>query len=131
MPKVSLAFFMVAPVYGLIGMVWGVIMGATNDHAMSPAHAHLNLLGLVLMSIMGTFYALAGARASARLAWINFWLSNAAIVIMIPTLTQVLTATPDQMPTLIPIISIGELLAVLGLGTFLASVVSVWRAKDA
>ena len=49
MPRVALAFFTVAPIYGLIGMIWGIVMGATEDHALSPAHAHLNLLGMVLM----------------------------------------------------------------------------------
>ena len=63
-----------------------VVMGASGDHSLSPVHAHLNLLGLVLMGVMGAFYALAGAAASSKLAWTNFILSNIGVVVMIPTL---------------------------------------------
>ena len=131
MPKVALAFFTVAPIYGLAGMIWGIIMGATQDHSMMPAHAHLNLLGMVLNAIFGTFYALAAGRVSTRLAWANFYLSNAAVLIMIPTLAQILTVGDANAGKLIPIITVSEALAVLGLLTFLAAVVSLWRAKPA
>ena len=127
MPRVSLAFFTAAPIYGLIGMVWGIVMGATNDHGMMPAHAHLNLLGMVLNAIFGTFYALAGARVSSRLAWANFYISNAAVLIMVPTLAQILTVGDANAGKLIPIIVVSEILAVVGLLTFLASVVGLWR----
>ena len=71
MPRLSLAFFSAAVVYGVIGMVWGGVMGAHNDFVTAPAHAHLNLLGWVGLALMGTFYALAGPRAPIRLGWIN------------------------------------------------------------
>src|SRR3954469_24572482 len=91
MPKVSLAFFTVAPIYVLIGMFWGMYMGGSGDHGMAPAHAHLNLLGFVQMSIFGTFYALAAGKYSETLARLNFGLSNAAVVIMIPVLVLILS----------------------------------------
>jgi hypothetical protein len=127
MPRVALAFFTVAPIYGLTGMIWGIVMAASQDHGMSPAHAHLNLLGLVLNGIMGTFYALAAGRVSTKLAWGNFLLSNAAVLIMIPTLAQILTVGDANAGKLIPIITVAEILAVLGLLTFLVSIVSLWR----
>jgi hypothetical protein len=128
-----LAFFTVAPIYGLAGMIWGIIMGASGDHQLFPAHAHLNLLGLVLMAIMGTFYALAGERVSHRWAWANFFLSNAAVLIMIPTLAQLLSIGENNPAAarLIPIISVSEVLAVLGLLAFFVSILSLWRAKPA
>ena len=127
MPKVALAFFTVAPIYGLIGMVWGVVMGATGDHGLMPAHAHLNLLGLVLMGVMGAFYALAGDRVSGKLAWANFWLSNFGVVVMIPSLVIILGG--DE--SVIPIITIGEAAAVLGLAAFLLAVLGLWRTRSA
>ena len=127
MPKVALAFFTVAPIYGLVGMVWGAVMGATEDHTMMPAHAHLNLLGLVLMAIMGTFYALAGQRVSQRLAWANFGLSNLGVLLMIPALTVILGG--DQSG--IPIIMAGQAFAILGVVVFLLAVVSLWKAPPA
>jgi hypothetical protein len=131
MPKVALAFFTVAPIYGLVGMVWGIAMAAQQDHMMLPAHAHLNLLGMVLMAIMGTFYALAGAGVSSKLAWANFYLSNAGVLIMIPTLAQILKVGDANAGKLIPIITVSEALIVLGLATFLLAVLSQWRTKPA
>lgn len=55
MPRVSAAFFAMGVVYLLLGMSWGMHMGASEDFAMAPAHAHLNLLGWVTMAIYGHF----------------------------------------------------------------------------
>ena len=90
MPRVSTAFFAVGVVYVLIGMLWGMDMGASGNHAALPAHAHLNLLGWVTMALYGTFYALARGQYSTRLAWTNFVLSNIGVIIMIPFLARLL-----------------------------------------
>ena len=71
MPKVALWFFAVAPLYVLVGMGFGIFMGATMDFSLAPAHAHLNLIGWVTMALYGTFYALAPA-APQKLAWTTF-----------------------------------------------------------
>ena len=133
MPRHALAFFTVAPIYGLAGMIWGMIMGASGDHGMLPAHAHLNLLGLVLNSIMGTFYALAGAKASSRWAWLTFVLSNLAVLIMIPTLAQILVLGEGNAAAakLVPIIVVSEVLAVAGLLAYLVSILGLWRKPAA
>jgi sorbitol-specific phosphotransferase system component IIBC len=129
MPRVSLAFFTVAPIYGLAGMIWGAIMGASNDHGMMPAHAHLNRLGMVMMAVMGTFYALARDQVSAKLAWANFVLSNVAVLIMIPTLAKILQVGDANAGKLIPIIATSEVIAILGLLCFFVAILSCWRAK--
>ena len=36
-------FVFTASIYVSIGMVWGIVMAATGDHILAPAHAHLNL----------------------------------------------------------------------------------------
>ncbi len=86
MPRVSAAFFAAASVCLLLGMSWGIQMGATENFTMMPAHAHLNLLGWVTMALYGTFYALTPNTLSPRLAWINFTLSLLGVVLMIPFL---------------------------------------------
>ena len=86
MPRVSAAFFAAASVCLLLGMSWGIQMGATENFTMMPAHAHLNLLGWVTMALYGTFYALTPNTLSPRLAWINFALSLLGVVLMIPFL---------------------------------------------
>jgi hypothetical protein len=124
MPKVSLAFFTVAPIYVLIGMGWGMYMGASGDHTMSPAHAHLNLLGFVQMGLFGAFYGLAAGKYSERLAWVNFWLSNFAVVYMIPLLAIILAGNES----IAPAITVGELAAVAGMAVFLIQVLRVRKA---
>lgn len=40
----------------LVGVVIGMYMGMTQNFIASPAHAHLNLAGGVLMMLAGLFY---------------------------------------------------------------------------
>ena len=115
MPRVSAAFFTGGALCVLVGMFWGMHMGQANDFQLAPAHAHLNLLGWVTMALYGTFYALTAQTMSPRLAWINFVLSLAGILIMIPSL-----ATSNKY--LIMAMTLGETLSVLALLTFLISV---------
>jgi hypothetical protein len=124
MPRVSLAFFTVAALCGLTGMVWGSYMGMHQDFTLSPAHAHLNLLGWVTLSIMGVFYMLAGERAQGRLAWVNFALSASGVVVMTPLLAQLLMGNT----AIGPMMAIPEILVIGGMLTFIASIVRVWRA---
>ena len=67
MPRVSLWFFAVAPIYVLIGMGFGIFMGATENFTLAMAHAHLNLIGWVTMALYGTFYALAREASTSSL----------------------------------------------------------------
>lgn len=123
MSRIALACFTVAPIYGLIGMVWGSYMGVSGDHTMSPAHAHLNLLGMVINGMMGAFYAFAGDRVSARLAWASFWLWNIGIIVIIPILTVILTGNR----AVALFILIGEVSVILGMIAFLANVARLWK----
>jgi hypothetical protein len=122
MPRVSLWFFAIAPVYVLIGMGFGIFMGASENFTLAPAHAHLNLIGWVTMALYGTFYALA-REASQKLAWAVFWLNNVAVAVMFPSLAMVLTQG-ESSPFLLPLI-ISEFLALIGMLCFAFSVWSV------
>jgi hypothetical protein len=121
MPRIALWFFAVAPIYVLIGMGFGIYMGASMDFSLAPAHAHLNLIGWVTMAIYGTFYALA-KDASRLLARITFWLNNVGVCIMFPSLAMVIRFG-DQSSFILPLI-ISELLA---LGAMLCFATSVWQ----
>src|ERR1700744_4367420 len=95
MPRVSAAFFAMGVVYVLIGMVFGMWMGAHHDFATAPAHAHLNLVGWVTMALYGTFYALTPDSLSPKLAWTHFLVSTIGIVVMIPSLFLLLSNGND------------------------------------
>jgi len=127
MPRVSLAFFTVAALCGLTGMIWGTWMGVHQSFELAPAHAHLNLLGWVTLAIMGTFYVLAGERAAGKLAWVNFALSASGVVVMTPMLAHLLMGNE----ALGPLMAIPELLVIGGMLAFIASIVRAWRRPAA
>jgi len=54
----------------LLGMLAGIAMGIQQDFTLAPAHAHLNLVGGVLLFLFGLYYRLvpeAGTSALAKL----------------------------------------------------------------
>lgn len=126
MPRVSSAFFTIAALCGLAGMIWGSHMGMSGDHSLHPAHAHLNLVGWVTLSIMGGFYALPGAPKAGVLAWINLALSSAGAVLMAVLLPQVLMQKMSGQ-----IMIAAEVPTILGMICFLISVISSWRKPAA
>lgn len=126
MPRVSSAFFTIAALCGLAGMVWGSHMGMSGDHSLHPAHAHLNLVGWVTLSIMGGFYALPGAPKAGVLAWVNLALSSAGAVLMAALLPQVLMQKMSGQ-----IMIAAEVPTILGMICFLINVLSSWRKPAA
>lgn len=95
MPRVSAAFFAVGIVCVLGGMLLGMHMGATHNMLLTPAHAHLNLVGWVSMALYGTFYALERETILPRLAWLNFFVSTVGILVMVPSLILFLNGGND------------------------------------
>lgn len=126
MPKL---FFLAAASYIIAGTIWGVYMSTTHDFTTSPAHAHLNLIGWVSMSIMGGFYALLGRDTPAWLVKTNFALSNIGVLCMISGMTLLFTGLVP-LPKLVPLIAIGELSVVGGFISFFGAVVLSLRAAN-
>ena len=52
----------------LAGMSFGLWMGGANDFTLAPAHAHLNLVGWVTLSLYGLMHRAFPALSSAKLA---------------------------------------------------------------
>ena len=119
MPRVSAAFFALGVVCVFFGMLWGMKMGASEDFAMMPAHAHLNLLGWVTMALYGTFYALTHASLKPRLAWTNFALSAIGVAVMIPSLALYLGSHDAKY---VPGLLVGQAATFLSLLVFAVSV---------
>lgn len=114
-------FQIVAVVYGLAGMAWGLQMGISGNHTMMPAHAHLNLFGWVGLSIMAAFYrSEAGRKAPARLRGLNFLLAAAAPPVFAAALARELSGGGGAEP----IIALGSVLEILGVATFGAAVIA-------
>lgn len=66
----------------IAGMAMGIGMAATQNHAIMPAHAHLNLLGWVSLFLFGIFYERRPALDTSRLAMIQVYLWTVGTVLM-------------------------------------------------
>lgn len=51
-----------------LGMLAGIVMGIKEDFALATAHAHLNLIGGVLMFLFGFYYKLVPLAGKSGLA---------------------------------------------------------------
>ncbi|TNF21612.1 MAG: hypothetical protein EP318_06570 [Rhodobacteraceae bacterium] len=91
MISISKWFFATAALCALCGMIWGIQISASNDHTLSPAHGHLNLVGFVALSIFGGYYALTPQAAQTRLAVIHLGLALAAVALLTPGIILALT----------------------------------------
>lgn len=108
-------FFTAAAIFALIGMVWGIQMSATHDHTLSPAHGHLNLIGFVIMSIFGIYYALTPT-AAGRFAVVHFALTVATVVVLIPGIVLAIAERGEVLA------QIGSILGVVTMAWFLVVV---------
>ena len=48
--------FRIAVLFVITGMIVGVYMAASHNHALGQAHAHINLIGWVSLFLIGLFY---------------------------------------------------------------------------
>jgi len=71
--KASILSFRAAVLLVIVGMIWGIVMGISEDHSTMPAHAHLNLLGWVSLFLFGIYYRLHPMADRSRLAFIQVW----------------------------------------------------------
>src|SRR4051812_49606476 len=80
--KASDLSFRAAVLMVIAGMIWGLVMGITQDHSAFPAHAHLNLLGWVSLFLFGIYYRLHPSvdRSRAALIQVGIWSLGTAIM---------------------------------------------------
>ena len=116
MNGVSRWFLSLAALFALIGMAWGIQMSATQDHMLSPAHGHLNLIGFVAMSIFGFYYALT-PQANGRLAIAHLVLTVLAVVVLTPGIAMAISGTGETMA------KVGSVLAILAMAIFAYTVI--------
>lgn len=80
--KASVLSFRAAVLMVVAGMIWGIVMGISQDHSTFPAHAHLNLLGWVSLFLFGVYYHLHPAIDRNRLTFVQVWVWIAATIIL-------------------------------------------------
>lgn len=117
MQPIPRLYFATAAVFALIGMIWGIVMSATADHSLAPAHGHLNLVGFVMIAVFGTYYALVPKATEGRLALIHYGLTVLTVIVMAPGIVFAINEDGEVLA------KIGSVLAVLTMLIFLYVVV--------
>ena len=96
------------------GMIWGIVMGISQDHATLPAHAHLNLLGWVSLFLFGIYYHLHPAVDRSALASLQVWVWITGTIIM--TIGVALVHSGHEIGD--PIAAVSSLVVLVDLLTF-------------
>lgn len=94
----SRRWFLCSISYLVIGIGMGVFMGASQDHSLFPAHAHINLLGWVTMVLTGLLYRSFPAAAESALARWHFWLYQLAVPVMLVAVVAIYLGHPEADP---------------------------------
>lgn len=115
MKGIATLFVGTGAIFAVIGMVWGIQMSATQDHSLSPAHGHLNLIGFVIMTLYGLYYAVTPA-ARTGLAKMHYLLTLVAVVVLVPGIVMALTQSGEVLAKL------GSVLTLLSMLTFVYTV---------
>ncbi len=68
-------------IFLILGMIWGIEMGIRQEFSLAPAHAHFNLVGGVLLFVVGLYYRMVPAARDSALAQWQSWLHIAGAVL--------------------------------------------------
>lgn len=113
MKGISLGFLLVGLVSVTIGMVWGIYMAKTGNHVTSPAHAHLNLIGFVIMAIAAFYYHNVPAAAEKMLAKIHLGVAVLGEVLIVPGIAMAVTGKGETLAAIGSFITLAAMLIFL------------------
>jgi hypothetical protein len=108
----------------LVGMLAGIAMGVEQNFALAPAHAHLNLIGGVLLFLFGLYYRLIPAAGATTLAKVQGWLHMIGAIVFPAGVAVVLLKGPSFEAAPIA----GSLIVVAAMALFVAIVFRTSRA---
>ena len=123
MNTLATRFYLAAGIFALCGMVWGIQMSATGDHSLSPAHAHLNLLGWVSLAIFAVFYHLVPEAAESLLAKVQAGVALIGLALIVPGIVMALTQSGETLA------KIGSVLTIVSMLLFIGVVVTKGRKR--
>jgi hypothetical protein len=79
----------------LFGMLAGIGMGVEQNFTLAPAHAHLNLVGGVLLFLFGLYYRMVPAAGTTTLAKVQGWLHMIGAILFPAGVAVVLLKGPS------------------------------------
>jgi hypothetical protein len=117
----------IASLYLLVGLVLGLAMAIGKDFSLMSVHSHVLLLGWATLAITGVVYLVLPRCADSRLAAAHFWLHNLGLPVMMASLAAETLGEPRAEP----LIGVGSVLVVVGLGLFTVNVLRNAGASEA
>ncbi|MCX7890427.1 MAG: hypothetical protein N2422_11995 [Rhodobacteraceae bacterium] len=116
-------FLVMGSLYLIIGILFGMYMGGKQDFTFAPLHAHINLLGFVLMTVFGILYRLFPAMDGNLLARLHFWLHQIGALVLLILLFLLFSGRVEE-SAMVPAAPIAELVVLLSV---LAYAVNLFR----
>ena len=103
------------------GMIFGIVMGIRHDFTYAPAHAHLNLIGGVVMFLAGLFY---NSRPDTPkvLIGIHYWVALIGVLLIVPGIAGMQAEEKWAFPVVVS----GSLLTLIQMVIF---AFAVWRGE--
>ena len=114
MRGLPLIFVAAGVVCALVGMGWGIQMSATGDHTLSPAHAHLNLLGWVSLTLFGLYNHAVPQAAQGLLPRVHLGVALLGVVIIVPGIVSAIRMTGETMAKIGSFLTIASMLIFAG-----------------
>lgn len=111
--NISRGFLVIGSLYLLVGIGFGMHMGASGDHTMAPVHAHINLLGFTLMTVFGLAYRLIPALTGGWMGKAHFWLHQIGALALLAGLALLISGRVAE-ASIGPVLMVSELLVALG-----------------
>jgi hypothetical protein len=108
----------------LIGMLAGIVMGIEQNFTLAPAHAHLNLIGGVLLFLFGLCYRLVPVAGTTALAKVQGWLHMIGAILFPVGVAVVLLKGPSFIAAPIA----GSLIVVVAMALFVLIMFRTSRA---
>jgi hypothetical protein len=128
MKNVDRLFILTGLLFLLVGMALGLKMNMEHDFTLHGLHAHLNLLGFVVMTLFGLCYHAWPKMKEGMLPFVHYVLHTVTVASSLSILYFVLSDEPTYGPTLGPIV--GYILMVTWASVALFAFLFITRAKD-
>lgn len=116
--------------YAVLGMVLGIYMAASHNHAEFITHAHILLVGFAVSFTYGTIHKLWLAAPGRSLANVQFALHQASAIAMTGGLF-LLFGNMVSAPTLEPILAVASIGVLLGMLLMIYMVIRFKVARSA
>lgn len=127
MQGIAKAFFASALIYGVLGMLLGLHMGISHNHAQMPTHAHIMVIGWLSFAVFGLFYAHYGSAVSKTLSRVHLWLAQISLAGLVMGLLLVYSARSQYQP----IAAISATVYAVSFLVFAAAAIPILRTRSA